>query len=92
LILSAILFTISAIGSAVPEYLNLFGVQTLTSFIIYRIVGGIGVGIASMISPMYIAEIAPPKIRGKAGILESICHHLRHVGHILCELFYRQIG
>jgi SP family xylose:H+ symportor-like MFS transporter len=65
LILSAILFTISAIGSAVPEYLNLFGVQTLTSFIIYRIVGGIGVGIASMISPMYIAEIAPPKIRGK---------------------------
>lgn len=65
LILSAILFTISAIGSAVPEYLNLFGVQTLTSFIIYRIIGGIGVGIASMISPMYIAEIAPPKIRGQ---------------------------
>jgi SP family xylose:H+ symportor-like MFS transporter len=65
LILSAVLFSISAIGSAAPEYMNLFGVQTLTSFIIYRIVGGIGVGIASMISPMYIAEIAPPKIRGK---------------------------
>jgi len=65
LILSAALFTLSAIGSAAPEYLNIFGVQTITAFIIYRIVGGIGVGMASMLSPMYIAEIAPPKIRGQ---------------------------
>ena len=35
------------------------------SFVIYRIIGGIGVGIASMISPMYIAEIAPAGVRGK---------------------------
>ena len=34
-------------------------------FIIYRIIGGIGVGLASMLSPLYIAEIAPAKIRGK---------------------------
>jgi MFS transporter, SP family, xylose:H+ symportor len=65
LILSAILFTISAVGSAVPEYLNFFGVETITVFIIYRIIGGIGVGMASMLSPMYIAEIAPPQIRGQ---------------------------
>lgn len=65
LILAALLFTVSAIGSAIPEYLNFFGVQSITSFIIYRIVGGIGVGLASMLSPMYIAEIAPPKIRGQ---------------------------
>lgn len=65
LILAAILFTISAVGSAIPEMMNIFGVENITSFIIYRIIGGIGVGMASMISPMYIAEIAPPKIRGK---------------------------
>jgi SP family xylose:H+ symportor-like MFS transporter len=65
LIFSALLFTLSAIGSAIPEMMNFFGVQTITAFIIYRIIGGIGVGMASMLSPMYIAEIAPPKIRGQ---------------------------
>ena len=34
------------------------------NFVFYRILGGIGVGLASMLSPMYIAEIAPPKVRG----------------------------
>ena len=65
LILAAILFTISAIGSALPDVLNIFMVQDVISFIIYRIIGGIGVGLASMLSPMYIAEIAPPENRGK---------------------------
>ncbi len=65
LVLAALLFTISAIGSAIPEYLNLLNVQPITSFIIYRIIGGVGVGMASMLSPMYIAEIAPPNIRGQ---------------------------
>lgn len=65
LIMAALLFTVSAIGSAIPEKMNLFGVENIISFIIYRIIGGIGVGLASMLSPMYIAEIAPPSIRGK---------------------------
>lgn len=65
MILAALLFALSAIGSAIPEIMNIFGVENITSFIIYRIVGGIGVGLASMLSPMYIAEIAPPKIRGQ---------------------------
>jgi len=65
LILAALLFTMSAVGSSIPEYMNFFGVQNITSFIIYRIIGGVGVGMASMLSPMYIAEIAPPKIRGQ---------------------------
>jgi SP family xylose:H+ symportor-like MFS transporter len=65
LILAALLFTLSAIGSAAPEFMNIFGVENITSFIIYRIVGGVGVGMASMLSPMYIAEIAPPKVRGQ---------------------------
>lgn len=65
LTLAAVLFTISALGSAMPEIMNIFGSSTITAFIFYRIVGGIGVGIASMLSPMYIAEIAPANIRGK---------------------------
>ena len=36
----------------------------MANFVFYRILGGIGVGLASMLSPMYIAEIAPPKVRG----------------------------
>ncbi len=57
LILSAILFLISAVGTALPK--------DITIFIIYRIIGGLGVGAASMSSPMYIAEISPAKIRGR---------------------------
>ncbi|MGQ1909939.1 D-xylose transporter XylE [Marinifilum sp. RC60d5] len=64
LILAAVLFTISAVGSSIPEILNFFGTSTISAFIFYRIIGGIGVGIASMLSPMYIAEIAPAKYRG----------------------------
>jgi SP family xylose:H+ symportor-like MFS transporter len=65
LILAAILFLISALGSAMPEKLNFMGLATISSFIFYRVVGGIGVGLASMLSPMYIAEIAPANVRGK---------------------------
>jgi len=57
LILSAILFTISAIGSALP--------QTVQQFIFFRMIGGVGVGAASILSPLFIAEIAPAHIRGR---------------------------
>jgi SP family xylose:H+ symportor-like MFS transporter len=65
LILAAILFLISALGSSMPEKLNFMGLATISSFIFYRVLGGIGVGLASMLSPMYIAEIAPANMRGK---------------------------
>jgi SP family xylose:H+ symportor-like MFS transporter len=65
LILSALGFTISAIGAWRPETLNFFGCLDVYSFVIYRIIGGVGVGLASMLSPMYIAEIAPAGIRGR---------------------------
>ncbi len=57
LIFSAVFFLISAIGTALP--------QNLTQFIIFRFIGGLGVGAASMTSPMYIAEISPANIRGR---------------------------
>jgi len=65
LIISAVAFLLSAIGAWKPEALNIFGTLPVYSFVIYRIIGGVGVGIASMISPMYIAEIAPAGVRGK---------------------------
>ncbi|UAY57039.1 D-xylose transporter XylE [Arachidicoccus terrestris] len=65
LFISAICFILSAIGSWRPELFNIFGTLDVFSFVIYRIIGGVGVGLASMISPMYIAEIAPAKTRGK---------------------------
>ena len=69
LILAAWLFLISAIGSAIPEmFFQAIGSADqsfMPHFILYRIIGGIGVGLASMLSPMYIAEISPAKIRGK---------------------------
>lgn len=69
LVLASILFLLSAIGSAIPElFIKPLGEGDHTFiyiFIIYRIIGGIGVGLASMLSPLYIAEIAPAKVRGK---------------------------
>lgn len=65
MLLAAVLFTISAIGSAIPETINFLQVSVISSFIFYRVIGGIGVGIASMITPMYIAEISPTEVRGK---------------------------
>ena len=41
LVLAALLFTLSAVGSSIPEIMNIFGVENITAFIIYRIVGGI---------------------------------------------------
>jgi SP family xylose:H+ symportor-like MFS transporter len=65
LILAAVAFFLSAVGAWKPEFFNVFGTLPVYSFVVYRIIGGIGVGIASMISPMYIAEIAPAGVRGK---------------------------
>jgi SP family xylose:H+ symportor-like MFS transporter len=69
LMIAAVLFLLSAIRSAWPEiFWGMPGEGDHTfiyHFVFYRISGGIGVGIASMVSPMYIAEIAPAEKRGK---------------------------
>lgn len=68
LFVAAILFLLAGIGSAWPEMF--FGMPGsgdytfMNLFVFYRIIGGVGVGIASMVSPMYIAEIAPSDKRG----------------------------
>jgi SP family xylose:H+ symportor-like MFS transporter len=68
LVIAAVLFLLSALGAAAPEFpfapIGHGGPGYMYFFVFYRILGGIGVGLASMLSPMYIAEIAPPKVRG----------------------------
>jgi len=54
--LSAVFFFISAIGCALP--------QNLAQFLIFRWIGGLAIGAASIVCPLYISEIAPPRIRG----------------------------
>ncbi len=55
--LSGVLFLATGIGTALAH--------GFTSFIVFRILGGMGIGLASNISPMYIAEVAPAESRGK---------------------------
>ncbi|WP_422107659.1 sugar porter family MFS transporter [Winogradskyella sp.] len=61
LIISAVLFTLSAWGSGLPSLFE----ESVSLLVAFRIIGGLGIGIASMNAPMYIAEIAPSDIRGK---------------------------
>ena len=57
LIAAAALFTIAALGTGTANQFTLF--------IIFRLIGGLGIGLASAVSPMYIAEISPAKMRGR---------------------------
>lgn len=67
--IAAVLFLVSALLSGYPEFLFFepgeSSLGLLITFNLYRILGGIGVGLASAISPMYISEIAPSSIRGR---------------------------
>lgn len=75
LLLAAALFTASAVGCALSgSHASLIG---------YRLVGGIGVGVASMLSPLYISEISPPRVRGRMVAL----YQLAITVGILCSYF-----
>jgi MFS transporter, SP family, sugar:H+ symporter len=62
--IAAVLFLVSAIGTGLA--INVWVV------VVFRIVGGVGVGVASVIAPAYIAETSPPSIRGRLGSLQQL--------------------
>lgn len=62
--IAALMFLISAVGTALPN--------DITTFILFRIVGGLGIGIASISTPMYISEITPAHIRGRMVAVNQI--------------------
>jgi SP family sugar:H+ symporter-like MFS transporter len=64
MLFASILFAISAVGAALA-----FGPISL---FVWRVIGGLGVGAASVIAPAYIAEIAPAKLRGRLGSLQQL--------------------
>ncbi|UOQ68781.1 sugar porter family MFS transporter [Hymenobacter volaticus] len=61
---AAALFTLSALAAAVP--------RTLTEFVVARVAGGLAIGVASLLVPLYIAEIAPARIRGQLVTLNQL--------------------
>jgi sugar porter (SP) family MFS transporter len=62
--IAALLFLVSAFGTGLAPDIWIFG--------LFRVVGGIGVGVASVIAPAYIAETSPPRIRGRLGSLQQL--------------------
>lgn len=81
LIFSAFLFTVAAIGTGAANSFN--------AFIFYRILGGIGIGLASNLSPMYIAEVSPASMRGKFVSLNQLTIV---IGILLAQLVNWQIA
>jgi len=81
LIFSAFLFTVAAIGTGAANHFNVF--------ILYRILGGIGIGLASNLSPMYIAEVSPASMRGKFVSLNQLTIV---IGILLAQLVNWQIA
>jgi SP family xylose:H+ symportor-like MFS transporter len=76
MILAAIMFLVSAVGSAYPEIgigpIGSMGAEAIWTFNLYRMIGGIAVGVASMIAPMYVGEFAPSAVRGQLGAYQQI--------------------
>ncbi|WP_339921977.1 sugar porter family MFS transporter [uncultured Cyclobacterium sp.] len=75
MLLSAVLFSISAIGCAIAGSYN--------ELIIYRIIGGAGIGMVSIVSPMYISEVAPSAIRGSLVSLYQLAITIGFLGAFL---------
>ncbi|WDD97498.1 sugar porter family MFS transporter [Thalassomonas actiniarum] len=64
MIVTAIIFAVSAFGSGISD--------TSAEFIFYRLLGGLGIGAASVLAPAYIAEVAPAALRGRLATLQQL--------------------
>ncbi len=76
LLIAGLLFFLSSLGAGYPEFIwSLFGAtgyHALPAFLAYRTLAGVAIGMASMLAPMYIAEVAPPEKRGMLVTFQQI--------------------
>jgi MFS transporter, SP family, sugar:H+ symporter len=82
--IAAVLFFISAIGTAWSP--------SLWILVVFRVIGGVGVGVASVIAPAYIAEIAPARIRGRLGSLQQLAIVTGIFISLLVDFVFAQIA
>lgn len=82
MILSAILFTISAAGCAISANLD--------QLVIYRIIGGIGIGIVSIVCPLYISEVSPATHRGRMVSLYQLAVTVGFLGAYLMNYYLQE--
>ncbi len=96
MILAAVLFLVSAFGSAFPEIglapIGGMGPDAIWPFIFYRVIGGVAVGLASVIAPMYVAEFAPQRGARPARRLPADRDRRRHRHRAVRELGHRAAG
>jgi SP family sugar:H+ symporter-like MFS transporter len=84
MVVAAILFFISAIGAGVASDVWLF--------ILWRLVGGLGIGIASVVAPAYIAEISPKLLRGRLGSLQQLAITLGIFAALLSDTIFANVA
>ena len=84
LLVTALIFSVGTIGTVFP--------RTIAQFDFFRIVGGAGIGLASVTSPMYIAEIAPARLRGRLVTVNQLAIVVGALSSIIISYFLSHTG
>ena len=84
LLVTALIFSVGTIGTVFP--------RTIAQFDFFRIVGGVGIGLASVTSPMYIAEIAPARLRGRLVTVNQLAIVVGALSSIIISYFLSHTG
>ena len=84
MLIAAVMFVVSALGSGLA-----LGV---TDFIVWRVIGGLGVGAASVIAPAYIAEVSPASVRGRLGSLQQLAIVIGIFSALLADAFFANLA
>jgi len=93
MIATSVLFLISAIGCGYPYFFTTAGTaQNMIEFMVWRAIGGIGVGGASVIVPIYIAEIAPTALRGRLASMQQFAIVIGIFAALLSNYFLGKIA
>ncbi len=93
MITSSVLFLISAIGSGNPYFFTTAGTAAnMIEFIVWRVIGGVGVGAASIIVPAYIAEISPAPLRGRLATMQQFAIVIGIFAALLSNYFLGEIA